>query len=124
MRLSCAGVAAALLVVTAASATAETFRLGGDRGGFSFRFGRDDKRGDVEGKRASCEVYARIAQVQADANDRFRCGFRGPAWNNDAGPHFRWCRWAQRRQLANEQRARADQLQDCFNRLGDFDDRR
>ena len=36
-------------------------------------------RGDVEGKRASCEVYARIAVIQADANVRFRCGLQGPA---------------------------------------------
>ena len=116
-------IAATLLALTAATAVAEPNRFGGDRG-FSFRFNRDDSRGDVEGKRASCEVYARIAQVQADANNRFRCGFRGPAWNNDLTPHFRWCRWATRRQLAEESRARADNLQDCFNRLGDFDDRR
>lgn len=122
MRTLSIGLAAVLLVSAAASLSAETFRFGNS--GFSFSFGRDDRKGDVEGKRASCEVYARIAQVQADANDRFRCGFRGPKWNNDVSRHFRWCRWASRRDLAEEQRSRADQLQDCFNRLGDFDDRR
>jgi hypothetical protein len=78
----------------------------------------------VEGKRASCEVYARIAVVQADANKRFRCGLRGPAWSNDPGPHFQWCRFVPRRKIAEEQRSRADDLQRCFDKLGDFDDDR
>ena len=30
----------------------------------SFRFDRGDRPGDVESKRANCEVYARIAQVR------------------------------------------------------------
>jgi hypothetical protein len=93
-------------------------------GGFSFRFDRDDRRGDVEGKRANCEVYARIAQVQADANKRFRCGFRGPGWVADPQPHFRWCRYVPRRKVAEEQRNRAEELQRCFDKLGDFDDDR
>ena len=71
--------AAAIVVLATAFAGAQTLRLDRD-GGFSFKFGREDRRGDVEGKRASCEVYARIAVVQADANTRFRCGLRGPAW--------------------------------------------
>jgi len=79
-------------------------------GGFSFKFGRDDRRGDVEGKRASWEVYARIAVVQAEAASRFRCGLRGPAWVADAKPHFQWCRYVPRRKIAEEQRSRAD---DC-----------
>jgi hypothetical protein len=94
MRILSVGLASVLLLSAAASLSAETVRLG--TGGFSFRFGRDDRRGDVEGKRASCEVYARIAQVQADASDRFRCGFPGPKWSNDLERHFRWCRWASR----------------------------
>ena len=95
-----------------------------DDHGFNFRFGKDDRRGDVEGKRASCELYARIAAVQSDANDRYRCGFRGPQWTTDMAPHFRWCRWASRSDLSRDQAYRSQQLQDCFNRLGDFDDRR
>jgi hypothetical protein len=46
--------------------------------GQDYRFERKDPRGNVEGKRASCEVYARIAVVQTDANRKFRCGFTGP----------------------------------------------
>ena len=103
------------------AAHAQTLRLDRD-GGFWFKFGRDDRRGDVEGKRASCEVYARIAVVQAEANSRFRCGLRGPAWVADAKPHFQWCRYVPRRKIAEEQRSRADELQLCFDRLGDFDD--
>jgi len=113
--------AAAIVVLATALAGAQSLRLDRD-GGFSFKFGRDDRRGEVEGKRASCEVYARIAVVQADANARFRCGLRGPAWVNDVAPHFRWCRFVPRRQIAEEQRNRADELQRCFDRLGDFDD--
>jgi hypothetical protein len=117
------GLVCTILVLAAASAGAQTLRL--DReGGFSFKFGRDDRRGDVEGKRAACEVYARIAVVQADASARFRCGLRGPAWVSDPAPHFRWCRFVPRRRIAEEQRSRADQLQRCFDKLGDFDDDR
>lgn len=101
---------------------AQTLRF--DDRGFSFKFGGDDRRGDVEGKRASCELYARIASIQSDSNIRYRCGFRGPQWTTDMAPHFRWCRWAPRSDLARDQLFRSQQLQDCFNRLGDFDDRR
>jgi len=121
MRLLSIGLAAAAVVVSTMAADSQTIRF--NDGNFSFRFGGNDRRGEVEGKRASCEVYARIAQVQADANNRFRCGYRGPRWDSDLRPHFQWCRWAPRRALAEEQRGRAEQLQDCFNRLGDFDGR-
>ena len=123
MRTTSIGVLCTLLILATASAGAQTFRRDRD-GGFSFRFDRDDRRGEVEGKRASCEVYARIAQVQADANRRFRCGFRGPGWVSDLQPHFRWCRFVPRRRIAEEQRNRAEELQRCFDRLGDFDDDR
>ena len=116
-------IAAGILVFASALAGAQTLRLDRD-GGFSFKFGRDDRRGEVEGKRASCEVYARIAVVQADANNRFRCGLRGPAWNADPGPHFQWCRFVPRQRIAEEQRNRSADLQRCFDRLGDFDDDR
>jgi hypothetical protein len=121
MRVSPTSLVVLLLVLVTGAAAAQTLRLDRD-GGFSFRFGRDDRRGDVEGKRASCEVYARIAVVQADANARFRCGLRGPAWVSDPAPHFRWCRFVPRGRIAQEQRSRADELQRCFDRLGDFDD--
>jgi hypothetical protein len=87
-----------------------------------FKFDRRDQRGNVEGKRASCEVYARIAQVQSDANQRYRCGQSGPRWIRDARPHFLWCRFAQRSQVREEQRERSRALNECFDRLGDFDD--
>jgi hypothetical protein len=122
MRISRFGLAVALIAGTATASTSQTLRL--DDRGLSFRFGNNDRRGDVEGKRASCELYARIALVQADANDRYRCGFRGPQWDRDANSHFRWCRWASRADLARDQLFRSQGLQDCFNRLGDFDDRR
>jgi hypothetical protein len=126
MRILSICLASTIVVLATASAGAQTLRVERDDrgGGMSFKFGRDDRRGEIEGKRANCEVYARIAQVQADANVRFRCGYDGPRWTRDTTPHFRWCRFAPRRQLAEEQRGRADDLQACFNRLGDFDDNR
>lgn len=121
MRKSTIVIASSILAVAAGAAAAQSIRIDRD-GGFSFRFGRDDRRGDVEGKRASCEVYARIAVVQAEANQRFRCGLRGPAWNSDTRAHFQWCRYVPRRRIAEEQRSRSEELQRCFDRLGDFDD--
>ena len=123
MRTTSIGALCTLLIVATGTAEAQTFRRDRD-GGFSVRFDRDDRRGEVEGKRASCEVYARIAQVQAEANRRFRCGFRGPGWDSDLQPHFRWCRFVPRRRIAEEQRNRAQELQQCFDRLGGFDDDR
>lgn len=115
-----------LLILATGVTEAQTLRVQRDDrgGGMSFRFDRGDRRGDVEGKRANCEVYARIAQVQADANMRFRCGFRGPGWVSDPQPHFRWCRYVPRRRVAEEQRSRSEDLQRCFDKLGDFDDDR
>ena len=110
-----------ILTLATGSVVAQTLRLDRD-GGFSFRFDKGDRRGDVEGKRANCEVYARIAQVQADANKRFRCGLKGPAWVADPQPYFRWCRYVPRRKVAEEQRNRSEELQRCFDKLGDFDD--
>jgi len=121
MRISTVLITTALIVV-AGGAVAQSVRVGPD--GFSFRFGRDDRRGDVEGKRATCEVYSRIAVIQADANERFRCGLRGPAWTNDPARHFEWCRYVPRQRVAEEQRNRSEELQHCFDRLGDFDDDR
>ena len=121
MRFTHISLISAVLILATGTAVAQTLRL--DREGrFSFKFEKDDRRGDVEGKRANCEVYSRIAQVQADANKRFRCGLRGPAWVADPQPHFRWCRYVPRRKVAEEQRNRSEELQRCFDKLGDFDD--
>ena len=89
--------------------------------GFGFHF-NDDERGNVEGKRAACETYARVAQVQAEANRKYRCGYTGPRWEMEVEPHFRWCRHVRRESLGMEARERAGELQRCFDRLGDFDD--
>ncbi len=89
--------------------------------GFRFRY-EGDERGNIEGKRASCEVYAKIAQVQADANRKYNCGYEGPRWEHSLEPHFRWCRHVRRDAVVTEVRERAGDLQRCFNRLGDFDE--
>ena len=88
-----------------------------------FRFEQDDHRAN-EGKRAACSVYAQIAVVQADANRRFNCGYQGARWENDARPHFRWCRYALREAVRHETRERSEDLQRCFDRMGDFDEER
>ena len=112
---------AAVLAVLCSAAYAQGIRI--EVPGLQFRF-EGDKRGDVEGKRASCEVYARIAQVQTDANQRYRCGYYGPRWETSPEPHFHWCRYVRRETLGAELRERAIDLQHCFDRLGDFDDDR
>ena len=113
--------AGGVLAAAQLPAFAQNFRFDGRS--LSFRFDHDE-RGNVEGKRASCEVYARIATVQADANVKYRCGFNGPRWTREAEPHFRWCRFVRRPTLIAELRGRADDLQHCFDGLGDFDDDR
>ena len=55
MRTTKTLLAIAVLGLATGAATAQSIRMDRD-GGFSFKFGRDDRRGDVEGKRASCEV--------------------------------------------------------------------
>jgi hypothetical protein len=100
---------------------AQSIRIEGPLG--SFRFDHDD-RGNVEGKRASCEVYSQIAQVQVEANRKYHCGYDGPRWASNPEAHFRWCRYVRRETLGAELRGRAIDLQQCFDRLGDFDDDR
>ncbi len=43
------------------------------------------------GKRAHCDTYSKIAQVQADANQKYNCGLRGGEWITDCRAHFGWC---------------------------------
>ena len=89
--------------------------------GFGFRFDGDE-RGNVEGKRASCEVYAKVSEVQLEANRKFNCGYKGPRWDHDLEQHFRWCRHVKRDAVVTEMRERSADLQRCFNHLGDFDE--
>jgi hypothetical protein len=114
-------IVAASSAVLSLPLSAQSLRIEGP--GLSFHF-NDDDRGNVEGKRASCGVYAQIAQVQAEANRKYRCGYGGPRWDPNPEPHFRWCRYVRRETLGAEFRDRAVDLQRCFDRLGDFDDDR
>jgi hypothetical protein len=90
---------------------------GGDRRG-----GGSGDRGNREGKRANCDTYSSIAAVQADANDKYKCGYRGGEWSNDKRGHFQWCMTNKREFTLDEMRFRAQELQKCFNNLGDYDD--
>jgi hypothetical protein len=83
---------------------------------------RDARRGEREGRRANCDTYAKIAVVQADANKKYDCGYRGGEWEDEARPHFRWCMRTRRSHLSDELRFRTAELQKCFNKLGDDDE--
>ncbi len=83
---------------------------------------RDKRRSARAGRRASCETYAKIAVVQAQANRKYDCNNRGGEWRRRERPHFRWCMRARRDYLTDEIRYRAGELQKCFNKLGDDDD--
>jgi hypothetical protein len=115
-------VGSAIVIMATFPAFAQSFQFQFGKG--QFRFERNDPNANVEGKRASCEVYARIAAVQTQANLQFRCGYVGPRWTTEPWPHFRWCRWAPRSDVFTEFRERAQALQGCFDQLGDFDERR
>jgi hypothetical protein len=115
------GVILTSLLTLAPAAPAQELRFEFDPG--HFRFDRDDRRAN-EGKRAACEVYAQTAVIQARANQRFNCGFSGGRWDLDARPHFRWCRFVPREAKLHEQIERSRELQQCFDRLGDFDEGR
>jgi hypothetical protein len=87
--------------------------------------GGGDRRGGGggrEGKRANCDTYSSIAAVQADANDKYKCGYRGGEWSNDKRGHFQWCMTNKREFALDEMRYRSQELQKCFNNLGDYDD--
>ncbi len=88
-----------------------------------FRFDREDQRAN-EGKRASCEVYAQMSVVQAEANRRFNCGYGGERWDPSAHTHFHWCRYQRRETIGREMFDRGHDLQRCFDRRGDFDEER
>jgi hypothetical protein len=83
---------------------------------------RENRRAEREGRRANCDTYAKIAVVQADANRKYNCGYRGGEWEREERPHFRWCMRARRSFLEDELRFRTGELQKCFNKLGDDDE--
>lgn len=83
---------------------------------------RGKRRDQRAGRRASCDTYAKIAVVQARANKKFDCDYRGGEWMTRERAHFRWCMRAKRKYLVDEIRYRAIELQKCFNRLGDDDE--
>ncbi len=86
------------------------------------REGREERREERQGKRANCDTYAKVAEVQAEANEKYNCGNRGGEWSKDSRDHFRWCMRAKREYLVDELRYRTIELQKCFNNLGDFDE--
>jgi len=78
--------------------------------------------GGGDGKHANCDTYAKVAAVQAQANGKYNCRFRGPEWSSDSHSHYRWCMSNKRDFIIDQVRYRAAELQKCFNSLGDYDD--
>jgi hypothetical protein len=76
-----------------------------------------------EGKHASCDTYSRVAAIQVDANKKNECGFEGPEWTQDEQAHYEWCVRNKRVFAMDEIRFRAQELQKCFDKLGDYDDK-
>lgn len=74
-----------------------------------------------EGKRASCDTYAKIAVIQSRAADKYDCHLRGPEWNTNERDHYRWCLHVSRSRLLEDVRSRYHALNHCFERLGDED---
>lgn len=76
-----------------------------------------------EAKHASCDTYSRIAMIQTNANKKHECGFEGAEWIEDEQAHYEWCVSNKRIFALEETRFRAQELQKCFDRLGDYDDK-
>ena len=76
-----------------------------------------------EAKHASCDTYSRIAVIQANANKKNECGFEGAEWTEDEQAHYEWCVHNKRVFSLDELRFRAQELQKCFDKLGDYDDK-
>lgn len=75
-----------------------------------------------EAKRAGCDTYARVSEVQAEANHKYGCDIRGPEWTTSRHTHFEWCMRNRRDNVIDQLRYRMVELQKCFNNLGDYDD--
>jgi hypothetical protein len=85
------------------------------------RGGDDESFFNREGKRASCDTYAKIAVIQAQSAEKYRCRLNGPAWNDNEREHFHWCLRAPRERLQADVRSRYEALAKCFQGLGDED---
>ncbi|MDZ4790580.1 MAG: DUF2541 family protein [Hyphomicrobiales bacterium] len=89
-----------------------------------FVYGRQAaaRRELTDGKKAGCETYAALSVVQSEANEKYRCGFRGGEWSDNKRGHYEWCLRNKRDFMADETRYRLGELQKCYNKLGDYDD--
>lgn len=76
-----------------------------------------------EGRYASCDTYAKVASVQAEAARKFRCDLRGPEWSVEASLHYHWCMRNTRQTVMNRLLYRTEELQKCFGRLSNLDRR-
>jgi hypothetical protein len=92
-----------------------------DRGDRVGGRGDDESFFNREGKRAACDTYAKIAAIQAQAAEKYRCRLRGPEWGDNEREHFHWCLRAPRERLQQEVRNRYQALAKCFESLGDED---
>jgi len=68
------------------------------------------------GGNARCDIYARIAVAQNDANLQNRCGFTGGRWVSDYRYHFDWCRSQSVADTKSETAERQRMLDQCASR--------
>ncbi len=68
------------------------------------------------------KVYARVAQVQADANKRYLVVGSGVRHGSSSEAPFPMVPICTEETTAVEQRNRSQELQRCFDKLEDFDD--
>lgn len=64
-------------------------------------------------KQAACADYAALAVEQNRMNRRWRCGFTGGRWSDDATGHRAWCMTADVDQASGESKARETALGGC-----------
>lgn len=64
-------------------------------------------------KQAACADYAALAVEQNTMNRRWRCGFTGGRWSDDATGHRAWCLTADVDQASGESKARETALGGC-----------
>lgn len=86
------------------------------------RGGNGGSRGHIndnaEARYASCDTYAKLAGVQAEAAQKYGCGLRGPEWGRDQSVHFHWCMRSAPQSVKDQLRDRTEELHRCFGRLG------
>ena len=60
-----------------------------------------------------CAKYASEAEKSVQLAKHLKCGFQGPRWGKDKGPHMAWCLLVNSKLAHSEMDARAADLKHC-----------